>query len=519
MGEDAAISIHPPLAGRDCVGALPEGRARISIHPPLAGRDSSAPSTCRQGSDFNPPAPCGAGRKPRLRSSNRRYFNPPAPCGAGLRYTVVFGVEDFVISIHPPLAGRDSANFSLRVSSEKFQSTRPLRGGTRGDIGGGGGGMIFQSTRPLRGGTIDFMFSPPFSNISIHPPLAGRDKVLPSGHQASEYFNPPAPCGAGHRMPAFCKGWVRFQSTRPLRGGTDQHFLGHVPTAISIHPPLAGRDPLDVLRYYAPGISIHPPLAGRDNRRCSWVPRAWYFNPPAPCGAGRRHRCPGRSRWQISIHPPLAGRDAEEDRAGAASVISIHPPLAGRDKNKWRRRAMDKLFQSTRPLRGGTSVSYSPGWTFRFQSTRPLRGGTGQHDAHVRHFLTFQSTRPLRGGTHKRANWRFSHRDFNPPAPCGAGQRDKVLDLAALRFQSTRPLRGGTQTATISALTATDFNPPAPCGAGPKSALAPSSSVLFQSTRPLRGGTIAFSIRFFRFSISIHPPLAGRDGCKGLSAE
>ena len=56
----------------------------------------------------------------------------------------------------------------------------------------------------------------------------------------------------------------KFQSTRPLRGGT---MMSRHPTpraSISIHPPLAGRD--DLGDYFAAGgeISIHPPLAGRD---------------------------------------------------------------------------------------------------------------------------------------------------------------------------------------------------------------------------------------------------------------
>ena len=59
-----------------------------------------------------------------------------------------------------------------------------------------------------------------FFQISIHPPLAGRDK-LSSGFE----FH-----------------LDEFQSTRPLRDGTTIIGEGWAEIRISIHPPLAGRD-------------------------------------------------------------------------------------------------------------------------------------------------------------------------------------------------------------------------------------------------------------------------------------
>ena len=57
-------------------------------------------------------------------------------------------------------------------------------------------------------------------NISIHPPLAGRDFPFFQSENVDGYFNPPAPRGTGlDRDPALL-----------------EHGL------ISIHPPLAGRD-------------------------------------------------------------------------------------------------------------------------------------------------------------------------------------------------------------------------------------------------------------------------------------
>ena len=56
------------------------------------------------------------------------------------------------------------------------------------------------------------------------------------------------------------------------------------------------------------------------------------------------------------------------------------------------------LFQSTRPLRGGTVQDYVRCSKELFQSTRPLRGGTDAMQS-CRTPNAFQSTRPLWGGT------------------------------------------------------------------------------------------------------------------------
>ena len=125
------ISIHPPLAGRDARGLLPRARRRISIHPPLAGRDLQ-PCTGRHRKEyFNPPAPCGAGPCCGRCRLTAAYFNPPAPCGAG------------------------QVGFS-RVREQ----------------------VIFQSTRPLWGRTTRTKIGKGTKQISIHPPLVGRDRRL-----------------------------------------------------------------------------------------------------------------------------------------------------------------------------------------------------------------------------------------------------------------------------------------------------------------------------------------------------
>ena len=103
-----AISIHPPRVGRDQVfdlgctygwvfqstlpvwggTALPllRGRGRaISIHPPRVGRDAGSQGRTGARRHFNPPSPCGEGRRGITQMHAEFDFNPPSPCGEGRR--------------------------------------------------------------------------------------------------------------------------------------------------------------------------------------------------------------------------------------------------------------------------------------------------------------------------------------------------------------------------------------------------------------------------------------------------
>ena len=170
---------------------------------------------------------------------------------------------------------------------------------------------------------------------------------------------------------------MAFQSTRPLRGATEPGVYGWTEVSISIHAPLAGRDPrgkshglfIEIFQSTRPlrgativfraqiacvVISIHAPLAGRDNEQIKLRHRQIHFNPRAPCGARRIVFRAQIACVVISIHAPLAGRDNEQIKLRhrqihfnprapcgarrivfraqiACVVISIHAPLAGRD--------------------------------------------------------------------------------------------------------------------------------------------------------------------------------------------
>src|SRR5690554_6932746 len=124
---------------------------------------------------------------------------------------------------------------------------------------------------------------------------------------------------------------MEFQSTRPLRGAT---FRATCSAAVD-------------------NVSIHAPLARRDASAAAGSYQINSFNPRAPCEA-RRSIAEAKAKLRVSIHAPLARRD----------LSCKTEPLK------------DKLFQSTRPLRGPTAVTLLLAYLLRFQSTRPLRGAT-----------------------------------------------------------------------------------------------------------------------------------------------
>ena len=94
----------------------------------------------------------------------------------------------------------------------------------------------------------------------------------------------------------------------------------------------------------------------------------------------------------------------------------------------------------------------------------------------------------MRGATGQCETVRHGSHDFNPHAPCGARHSNDGGWTITIPFQSTRPMRGAT------------------CHAGSLS-----WTVTFQSTRPMRGATCVGWRLYFRWSISIHTPHAGRD--------
>ena len=194
------------------------------------------------------------------------------------------------ISIHAPRAGRDPKKPCRLKKSALFQSTRPVRGATRGR-----GYSSFRRT----------YFNP-------RAPCGARPLTWLHPSTLTLHFNPRAPCGARLYGETTVQLLLAFQSTRPVRGATYPYPAPPPPPPISIHAPRAGRDicngiDLDqsvdfnprapcgarlavaLLPFEPLSISIHAPRAGRDCWVSSWPVWQSYFNPRAPCGARQIH--------------------------------------------------------------------------------------------------------------------------------------------------------------------------------------------------------------------------------------
>ena len=125
------------------------------------------------------------------------HFNPRAPCGARQNSSKATRGQR-LISIHAPHAGRDVSHLRRSLARCYFNPRAPC-------------GARLPSPRP------------------------------PSSERGN--FNPRAPCGA-RRLDLSLPPILRlFQSTRPMRGATLNHWNHHHPKLnISIHAPHAGRD-------------------------------------------------------------------------------------------------------------------------------------------------------------------------------------------------------------------------------------------------------------------------------------
>ena len=214
-------------------------------------------------------------------------------------------------------------------------------------------------------------------------------------------FNPPTPCGVGPWDLETNAQSVQFQSTHPVRGGTTGESAGAVLYILfqSTHPVRGGTDGLLMLSLML--LYFNPPTpCGVGHGLCGSSCNTPYFNPPTPCGVGPGRECYVNRSITISIHPPRAGWDLDIAKSfGGRGRISIHPPRAGWDAGL---RTLDAVLEeiSIHPPRAGWDMV-------------PL---TSQRDIYE-----FQSTHPVRGGTSFRRGLHLQISYFNPPTPCGVG--------------------------------------------------------------------------------------------------
>ena len=324
------ISIHPPRVGRDDREHPQEAvRRKISIHPPRVGRDVRETwKPMYPDISIHPPR-VGRDRGSCWSVGSPTNFNPPAPGGAGLLFSVI--CHQF----------------------PEFQSTRPGWGGTEEALRRGMSVDI--SIHPPRVGRDDFShFHFIFLLISIHPPRVGRDLAsgLPDGGGSGISIHPPR---VGRDVPSACAKEDAKISIHPPRVGRDIRLYYNVITVkISIHPPRVGRD-FGVCDAMDQEMYFNPPAPGGAGPCTSMdLLTITNFNPPAPGGAGPGYLVvPGIITGFQSTRPGWGGTQTQEGFS-KFQEISIHPPRVGRDYLVLYRVNSSRRFQSTRPGWGGT---------------------------------------------------------------------------------------------------------------------------------------------------------------------
>ena len=218
------------------------------------------------------------------------------------------------ISIHAPYAGRDVL---LQRGDKLHGISIHAPRAVRDDTGGRYTVIVdlFQSTHPSRGATAPTNLPRSITRISIHAPLAGRDRLRASRAEAGKISIHAPHAGRDLQLPDIITNNIKFQSTRLMRGATG-----------------IGR------RIVAPQlISIHAPHAGRDAQELKNLVQRLNFNPRAPCGA--RLRCCHRSRCcsrNFNPRAPCGARLTGHNARLHAVGISIHAPHAGRDSGRYR---------------------------------------------------------------------------------------------------------------------------------------------------------------------------------------
>ena len=170
--------------------------------------------------------------------------------------------------------------------------------------------MKFQSTRPIRGATPGDMRRAWHYPISIHAPHTGRDRY-DKGDNRTYYISIHAPHTG--RDAITCSGPTSspiFQSTRPIRGATDRH-KGIVAQATLFQStrPIRGATSRSYCRFFHWAISIHAPHTGRDDAALGFGSGNGQFQSTRPIRGATSSWLSTTVMSSISIHAPHTGRD------------------------------------------------------------------------------------------------------------------------------------------------------------------------------------------------------------------
>ena len=124
---------------------------------------------------------------------------------------------------------------------------------------------------------------------------------------------------------------IKFQSTRPVRGATLTGLVQGSNIIFQSTRPVRGATWRGSERGHVRIISIHAPRAGRDWGALRRFQVSFYFNPRAPCGARLGSITEISSELLFQSTRPVRGATSISVFVVSIFYISIHAPRAGRD--------------------------------------------------------------------------------------------------------------------------------------------------------------------------------------------
>ena len=298
-----------------------------------------------------------------------------------------------------------------------------MRGGTAGIVTPEPQHEQFQSTLPVRGGTQGTDITD-LVHVNFNPPSPCGEGLESREHGAAgiSHFNPPSPCGEGRIGGGVRVGYYfNFNPPSPCGEGLYSTYILQWKTDFNPPSP-CGEGPLFSSRsmvYFRFQSTL--PVRGGTMSCCCPCHVYVYFNPPSPCGEGQYPF----SVWRLYTYfnPPS-------------------PCGEGLFSDYWI--FSDIVFQSTLPVRGGTSPPCLP-FPACFHFNPPSPCGEGRHGAPVAGCRSKISIHPPRAGRDGgRRDRRRAWQEFQSTLPVRGGTPVSIFAADAISFQSTLPVRGGT---------------------------------------------------------------------------
>ena len=158
---------------------------------PLRGATSTTEGSRQWLTDFNPHSPCG--ERPATSETNKltAQFQSTLPLRGATRHRMTMMVPT-VFQSTLPLRGATRARRKFRRAL-RFQSTLPLRGATLQVCDFWGTARMISIHTPLAGRDSDFQRKLSGETISIHTPLAGSDPGTAPSSSSSLSFQSTLP--------------------------------------------------------------------------------------------------------------------------------------------------------------------------------------------------------------------------------------------------------------------------------------------------------------------------------------